>query len=200
MKKILMLAIMAAMLAVSGCGEVSDLVGNGADSSEAPVMTPIPTPVPTPEPSEEPLSKIAISNNLKMNNEWTIMGDFEYKLTGKKAKDRIVLGTTAKEKSGEMVWDDSQYWTLAVISEEGAYNLFSQRISGYVYAEVNEIYKRGVATPVVTAYIFSGTDREIRNYSFDGEMFVEEQVFNTREFSTGGINNMYSSIPEPEAE
>ncbi len=202
MKKLLLLMFVSAVLALTGCGQASDLIEEAPQSSDAPTVSAQPTEAPTsaPEPSREPLNRIAISNNLKMNNEWTIMGDFEYKITNRDKKDRIVLGTTAKEQGGEMVWDDSQYWTLAVISEHGAYNLFSQRMTGYVYAEVNEIYDRGMAKPVVTAYIFSGTEREIRNYSFDGEMFVEEQVFNTRAFSTGGINNMYSSMPEPEAE
>ena len=194
MKKLLSLCVLAALLTVSGCSEVSELMEG--DATPPPVITFAPTPTPTPEP----LNRIAISNNLKMNNEWTIMADCDYTITSKKNKDRIVLSTSAKEKNGEMIWDDSQYWTLAVITEDGAYNLFSQRMSGYVYMEISEIYKRGMATPAITAYIFSGADREIRNYTFDGEMFVEEQVYNTRGFSTGGVNNIYSSIPEPEAE
>ena len=190
MKKLIALMVSVVLLAAAGCSNVSDLI------EETPTPEPTVSAQPTPEVTEEPQNKIAISKNLKMTNDWTIMGDFDFKLTGTGKADRIVLATSAKTKNGEMVWDDSQYWTLAVISEDGAYNLFSQRMTGYVYAEVNEIFVRGIATPVVTAYIFSGADREIRNYTFEDDFFVEEQVFNTKAFSTGGINNMYSTFPE----
>ena len=197
MKKILCLLI-ALMMLVSGCQETSDLVKE--PEIEPTVNTQVEeTPLPTEEP-EEPKTTIPLTQTLKMTNDWTIMGDFDYSITKQGKKDRIVLATSAKSKNGNMMWDDSQFWTLAVISEDGAYNLFNERMQGYVYAEVNETFIRGMATTVITAYIFSGNDREVRNYIFEDDMFVEYKEYSTKQFSTGGVNNLYTTIPEPEEE
>ena len=197
MKKILCLLI-ALMMFVSGCQKTSDLIKG--PEIEPVVNTPLEeTPLPSEEP-EEPKTTIALTQTLKMTNDWTIMGDFDYSITKQGKKDRIVLATSAKSKNGNMMWDDSQFWTLAVISEDGAYNLFNERMGGYVYAEVNETFIRGMATTVITAYIFSGNDREIRNYVFEKDVFVEYKEYSTKQFSTGGVNNLYTTIPEPEEE
>lgn len=180
----------------SGCAKTSELLKPERTAQPANKVNVVATPTPTEEPEgEEPKTKIVLSQQLEMTNDWTILGDFNYEITKKGKKDRIILGTSAGHNNGEMMWDDSQYWTVAVISEDGAYNLFAERIQGYVYMEVNEGYVSGVNTPIITVYVFSGNDREIRNYIFDGEAFVEEQEYTTKNFSTGGINNRYSSIP-----
>ena len=113
----------------------------------------------------------------------------------------MLLGTSAQQENGEMEWEDSHYWTLAVLTEDGAYNLFFQRLHGMLYFEVNEAYISGVPTDVISLYIFSGTDREIRNYIYNEEedVFVEDCLFSTSQFSTAGINNRYSTIPEAKA-
>lgn len=200
MKKISVLITAAALLITAGCSKTSDLIGNNGEETVTADVTPTPEVTATPVP-DDLQNTIAISTTLKMTNDWTIMGDYDAELTQKGKKDRIVLATSAKHKNGEMQWDDSQYWTLAVISEDGAYNLFSQRMQGQVYFELNEGFVRGASTDVITAYIFSGTDREIRNYTFDraSGVFVEKQMYTTAEFSTGGINNLYSCIPEYKA-
>ncbi len=197
MKKVLCLLLI--FMLTSGCKKTSDLIT--PETTEPPIEGIVQnTPSPEPEEIEEPKTTIPLTRTLKMTNDWTIMGDYDFSITQKGKKDRIVLATSAKSKNGEMMWDDSQYWTLAVISEDGAYNLFSKRMQGYVYAEVSEAFVKGLATPVITAYIFSGNDREIRNYIFEDDMFVEYQEYSTKQFSTGGINNMYTTFPEPEEE
>ena len=199
MKKIiLMLVVMSAML-LSGCQKVSNLLSDPTPSPS--VSKPVVTlePISTPEP-EDIRTMIPISRMLKMTNDWTILGDYDVRITGKNEKDRVVLGTSAMTKNGEVMWDDNQYWTLAVLNADGAYNLFSQQMSGQVYVEVSEAYVNGLSTPIITAYIFSGTEREIRNYIFDKDAFEEKIVYSTKEFSTGGVNCLYSTIPENEAQ
>ena len=39
---------------------------------------------------------------IQMTNEWELLGDFSYEITQKGKKDRIVLGTSADAKNGEM--------------------------------------------------------------------------------------------------
>ncbi len=192
MKRNICLILMLALVMVTGCTRNSDLLG--------PDMTPVPDYLATPEPEnliDEPKTTIPLSQTLEMTNDWTLVGDYSYQLTKKGQKDRIVLATSAKTKNGEIMWDDSQYWTLAVINEDGAYNLFNERMRGYVYAEVNEAFIKGLSTKIITAYIFSVNDREIRNYIFEDGVFVEYLEYSTRQFSTGGINNRYSTLPEP---
>ena len=198
MKKIILILVTISTVLLSGCQKVSSLLSEPTPSPS--VSTPVITyePVATPEP-EEVKTMIPISRILKMTNDWTILGDYDIRITRKNEKDRVVLGTSAKTKNGEVMWDDNQYWTLAVLNSDGAYNLFSQQMSGQVYAEVSEAYINGLSTPIITAYIFSGTDREIRNYIFKGDSFEENIVYSTKEFSTGGVNCLYSTMPENEA-
>lgn len=193
MKKTVLIMAMAALLLISGCKKASDLLVVPTPTPVAPVITFAPQY--TAEP-EQPKTQIAISQTLKMTNDWTIIGDYDISLTGKTVKDRVVMGTSAREQNGEIMWDDSQYWTIAVLNEDGAYNLFSERMTGQVYMEVGEIFVNGITTPAVTAYIFSGADREIRNYIFAGDCFEESIVYTTKGFSTGGVNNLYSTLPE----
>ncbi len=195
MKKFLSLLMVAGILFASGCEKVSDLLVPEENEEEI-IVTQTMEPTNTQAPEDEPQTKIPLSQMIQMTNDWELLGDYNFEITKKGKKDRIVLGTSAKAKNGEMMWDDSQYWTVAVISEDGAYNLFSQRMQGRVYMEVNEGFVKGIVTPVITVYIFSGNDREIRNYIFDGEYFVESQEYTTKNFSTGGINNRYSTIQE----
>ena len=196
MKKLVLLAIVMLMTLVSGCQKASDLLSpSAAPTPEVPMITPMPLETEVPV---EDKNLIYISQTLKMTNDWTIVGDYDVSLTCNATEDRVVLGTSAKTKNGQIMWDDTQYWTIAVLNENGAYNLFSQRMSGQVYVEVGEAYMNGLATPIVTAYIFSGTDREIRNYVYNGECFEETIVYTTKEFSTGGVNCMYTTLPESE--
>lgn len=199
MKRSILLILAMSMLLLTGCEQVSDLIrpkepeeeiiaNVGGDEENGGERTEL----------EEPKTKIVLSKILNMTNDWTIMGDYSIALTKSGKKDRVLLATSARAVNGEMQWDDSQYWTLAVLTDEGAYNLFYQRLQGVVYAEVNEAYIHGIATPVVTVYAFSGTDRDIRNYiySYDEDAFIEDQIFTTKVFSTGGINTIYSTFPE----
>ena len=202
MKKAVIILMAACMLVLSGCEQVADLVKPEETEQEVSVTETDKKTEEEKEPEqEEPKTKIVISKTLNMTNEWTIMGDYSIALTKSGKKDRVLLATSARSVNGEMQWDDSQYWTLAVLTDKGAYNLFYQRFQGLVYAEVNEAFIRGIATPVITVYAFSGTDRDIRNYTYnyDEDAFIEDQVFTTKVFSTGGINTLYSTFPEYKA-
>ena len=199
MKKMIILILTAAMLLLSGCQKTSDLIR--PHEEEEPVPVPVTEETENNEENAEPVTKIVLSQTLNMTNDWTIMGDYNMALTKSGKKDRIILATSAQSVNGEMQWDDSQYWTLAVVTDNGAYNLFYERFQGFAFFEINEAYLQGIATPVITIYAFSGVDREIRNYiySYDEDAFIEKQIFTTKVFSTGGINNIYSNFPEYKA-
>lgn len=197
MKKLLILAATLAAMLLTGCETASELLK--PEETEAPEVIETQKPITQRDDEvEEPETTIPRTQILQMTNDWTIMGDFRYNITNRSEEDRVVLATSAKHNGDEMEWDDSQYWTLAVIAEDGAYNLLSQRMQGYVYAEVNEGFINGITTTIITAYVFSNADRDIRNYIYDAErdLFVEYQEYTTKNFSTGGINNLFTSMPE----
>ena len=197
MKKLLILAATLAAMLLTGCETASELLK--PEETEAPEVIETQKPITQRDDEvEEPETTIPRTQILQMTNDWTIMGDFRYNITNRGEEDRVVLATSAKHNGDEMEWDDSQYWTLAVIAEDGAYNLLSQRMQGYVYAEVNEGFINGITTTIITAYVFSNADRDIRNYIYDAErdLFVEYQEYTTKNFSTGGINNLFTSMPE----
>lgn len=197
MKKLLILAAALVAMLLTGCETASELLK--PEETEAPAVTETQKPITSQDnETEEPITTIPRTQILQMTNDWTIMGDFRYNITNRSKEDRVVLATSAEHNGDEMMWDDSQYWTLAVIADDGAYNLFSQRIQGYVYAEVNEAFINGITTTVITAYVFSNADRDIRNYIYDSDkdVFIEYQEYTTKSFSTGGINNLFTSMPE----
>ena len=203
MKKILAVLAVICAFCLTGCQQVADLVKPKDEEKVSAKITETKPDNKEEEKTEEeePKTKIVLSKTLKMTNDWTIMGDYSMPITKSGSKDRVILATSARSVNGEMQWDDSQYWTLAVLTEKGAYNLFYQRFQGVVYAEVNEAYIKGIPTTIITAYAFSGSDRDIRNYTYDYDQdaFIEDQIFTTKVFSTGGINTIYSTFPEYKA-
>ena len=189
MKKILAILTAALlMLSAAGCNK----------QAERNETTPIPsiTPIPTPAPTEKEATKIQLSQILKMKETWTTLAHTQSEIRKKGVKDRIVLATSAKTEKGEIMWDDSQNWTLAVVADEGVYNLYSEYITGRLYFELNVFYVNGLETNAVTLYIFDGAKREIRNYIFQDDGFVENVLFSTDDVSTAGINNTFSTFPE----
>lgn len=194
MKKTVIIMVIMCLGLVTGCQKAADLLVEPTPEPTIPTVTN--APIEHNVQQNEVTSVIPISQTLKMTNDWTILGDYSAQLTWNDEYDRVVLGTSAKTVNGEIMWDDSQYWTIAVLNENGAYNLFSERVTGQVYMEVGEAFFNGMTTPVVTAYIFGGADREVRNYTFNGESFDETIVYTTRQFSTGGINSLYTTFPE----
>ena len=158
MKKLLGLLMILMILLTTGCEKVSTLIEPNVNVEEdEPVVVPTQTPQ-MPIIEGDSGTRIPLSQELKMTNDWTILGSYNHQITQAGKKDRLILGTSAGNKNGEMKWDDSQYWTVAVISENGAYNLFFRRMQGRVYAELNVCYINGVGTPIITVYVFSGND------------------------------------------
>ncbi len=204
MKKIIMILLALSML-LAGCQRTANLI-KPEETEDTVVEKQDKEEEEKPEDTDElgRKTKVPISEQLKMTNEWTIMGDYSTRLTKhykSDKEDRVLLATSAQQENGEIEWEDSHWWTLAVLTADGAYNLFYQRIQGSMYFEVNEAYISGVPTEVITLYIFGGTDREIRNYIYDekDDVFVEDRLYSTSKFSTAGINNRYTTIPEAKA-
>lgn len=200
MKKLMVVMLVLSAL-LTGCDRTAELIKPKTVSKGAESTVTEPNKKKKVKISDERKTKILLSQQLRGQQDWTVMGSYYTELTKHATddgKDRVLLWTEAKPDNGEMKWDETHYWALAVVTNDGAYNLYYKQLAGELYCEVNEIYISGVATDVITLYIFSEKDREIRNYIYDedDDVFVEDQVFATGAFSTAGVSNKYSTIPE----
>lgn len=157
-----------------------------------------------PQEQEDGNSVISLSKEMTIKSGWTIVGDYETSITkhsAEDAEDRVLLATSASEEDGEIQWDDSQEWGLSVLTNDGAYNLFHERIQfGSAYFEVNETYSKGVPTEIITLYVFSDGGCHIYNYTYDEaeDAFVGEEAFATGK--EGNMSKKHSTIPWPTAQ
>lgn len=182
LKKAFALVLML-VLALAGCGKASDK----KDTEPKPIEA-------ATEEKDEKISEkqkedkitIGLSKELEMKSSWTILDEYSTQITRHGAdddEDRIMLATSAaKDKSGEMLWDDSNEWALAVLTKDGAYNLFSQRVQlGDVFFEVSTARENGVSKEIITLYVFAESENKIYNFTYNEQedAFVREEVFST---------------------
>lgn len=102
----------------------------------------------------------------------------------------ITLSTDAKkDKTGEMIWDDSQAWTLTVDCDEGDdFVLFDERTSGRVYYDVTQNGDEVIISVIQT----TTAGLEVTEYKYANGAFVKSAVLTTD--SNG--NNIHTSFPE----
>lgn len=188
MKKFLIIILMLSM-ALAGCKKAEEEISE-------------PTKDEAVEETEEPVrekTKTALSATLEMSSDWTILDEYSTQITehsSDDAEDRIMLATSASvDEDGEVCWDDSDEWALAVLTEDGAYNLFLERVQlGDVFFEVSTAYVKGVPKETITVYVFAEAGNKIYNYTYDEaeDVFIGEEVFSTSR-EADYINKRYSS-------
>ncbi len=143
---------------------------------------------------------IGISYEYLNYDEFELMGQCYVEKLGGETRDACVsLRTTAqRDKTGKMMWDDSQEWALDVATEKGCYVLYDQRINGRAYIDVYKAYNEDSEEYVISLYILGKTYNEVREYRFDGENFIETISYTTDEVATEGISEIYSTFPDYE--
>ena len=210
MKKLLSLLMILVILLTSGCETASTLLvpedkAKETESKETELEMPEIERPKSALDDDGTKGKIAKSTTYKGNNELTFFLAEKINILGEDRKDSIYFGTDAKESGGEIQWKDFKYWNLAVMADEDedgefdyVYNLYYGDVQGRLYVEVNEYLLQGIATPVISLYIFSPTGIELREYLFDGEFFIETISYTTEKYSTSGVNNILTTIPKPE--
>ena len=194
LKKLFALILMLA-LALTGCGKASDKTDTETETKPVEAKT---EEKKSEEPKEDKIT-IGLSKELEMKSSWTILDEYSTQIT-KHSKDddedRIMLATSAgKDKSGDVLWDDSNEWALAVLTKDGAYNLFSQRVQlGDVFFEVSTARENGVSKEIITVYVFTESENKIYNFTYDEQedAFVREEVFSTSK-EGGNMDKIYSS-------
>lgn len=174
------------LAAVIGCVMLCGCVPNGQTSEQSE----------SPKPTEA-VKKINTTASPKDTSDFEPMGRYETDITGDGSEDLITLYTSAeRSENGEMLWDDTQEWLLSAETENGVYELYSERIHGFAYMNVADFYKETGDEKVVSVYIAGNAVNELREYSFSDNAFNENIAYSTDKTAKEGINSLYSSIPE----
>lgn len=190
MKKIGILSVLMIALVLGGCTQ---------EQPAAPTLSPSPAASPSPavtQTPQRPERKIEKNQADDIPAGWTTLGETEYDVTSDGDPDQITLKTSAAREDGELYLDDSQEWALTVETDQGVYPLYREHTHGTPYLEVSEFYIGEETVPVIALYIFSGAGTELRQYRWRDGAFYETVAYTTNDEADGGINRIYSSIPD----
>ena len=187
MKKTLLITSLLLCATLSGCS-----------GGEMPLESQTPAPVQTAEADKKTKDMKVISSPKDVGT-WEPMGKYTQDVTGDGEDDIITLYTSAqRDARGEMMWDDTQEWVLRVETAEGVYDLYDERIHGYVYMSVSDVYDKDEDKKLISLYIDGNSFREVRDYMYSENKFTETVAYSTDDLSSEGISEIYSSIPQYE--
>lgn len=192
MKKNLLIISLLLCAALSGC------FGRELNHSE-PKESQNPASTQTAEAEKKKTKDIRVISSPKDVSAWEPMGKYTADVTGDGEDDIITLYTSAqRDRKGEMMWDDTQEWVLRVEAAEGVYDLYDERIHGYIYMSVSDVYDKDEDKKLISLYADGNSFHEIRDYMYNGNKFTETVAYSTDDLSTEGISEIYSSIPRYE--
>ena len=112
--------------------------------------------------------------------------------------EKVILATSAERNSkGEFLWNDGQNWALYVDDkEEGTYVLYDGFVqAGNFEGAIKAIKEYWGAISVIVS---TGAGFSLKNYTFNKEnkTYTEEELYDTKNVTEGGINRRFTSIPE----
>lgn len=185
MKKIILTLLLMSFALISGCDRQVE-----TQNSPSPDTTPVVGD-----------TQSRYKKNSRYNNPpaditgWELLGICEVDVTADGEEDKIELYTSAqRDMTGELMWDDSQFWSLRVNGRE----LFYERLNGDVYFNVSDHYNNGKTQSVIALMMVTGAHYEIREYYIENNEAYETSVYTTDDTANEGINLIYSSIPDYE--
>lgn len=150
-------------------------------------------PVNAPAPTDSPVS---VEREFKKHETSTDIdtegcnkiGEYSLDFDRDDEEDLVELFTSAEIVDGEIFGDDRNRWILTVATNEGTYKLYDEYIQlGEVQVEVGEFYNEDTDTAVIMT-ITSNAGKSITHYIFKDDVFVEEMVYSTDEFSQNGAS------------
>ena len=148
---------------------------------------------------EEKVRTIAKSEEANDFSKFELLGQYTALVDGIEEEVCFNLFTSAqRDKTGELMWDDTQEWILTADTAFGRYILFDERINGHAYMKVLKSYNENSEATIINLHIYANTYNEIREYRFNKDVFEERKLFTTDDNSTQGISELYSTIPEYE--
>ncbi len=190
MKKTLLITSLLLCAALCGC--------SGEKSTEKPLESQTPEPVQTVE-ADKKTKDVKVISSPKDVGAWEPMGKYTQDVTGDGEDDIITLYASAqRDARGEMMWDDTQEWVMRVETADGVYDLYDERIHGYVYMSVSDVYDKDGDKKLISLYIDGNSFHEVRDYVYNENKFTETVAYSTDDLSSEGISEVYSSIPHYE--
>lgn len=208
MSKITVILSLILMLVLSGCQPAEETSKTlSPDISPSPAIEssqPEQLPENTPVQSEPAKQDIITGTEQPDRSDMTKTYSAAYDINSDGIEENISLYIGAQtDKHGILMLEDSNRWIFEVSDGLSAYTLYDSNIShGALYAEISEYYgEDGGEIPVLSLIKSTGAGLNITNYTYnkDGGGFMKSEIFSTDKLSSGGINRISSSIPEPEA-
>lgn len=131
---------------------------------------------------------VASAETIDMES-WTLLDKTDYDLTGDGAMDEVKLYTSAlKDDSGNIMWDDGQFFIVLVQAGEKTFELFNERIQiGRVYYSVFDGDEAGL---FITVSTYAGIRFEKFTYSSEDNNFTHKIAFDTDD-----TNIIHSNMP-----
>lgn len=151
---------------------------------------PVTAPVSSQETMQAEYKTIEKTDNKSRIENLSKFQDCSYDFDRDDVEETITLYTSAKkDSSGEFMWDDSQDWVLAVEGNNGIYILSDMYMHGKNEIFLSENYNEdGSDYPSVRLMISSGSGFEIREYTFENNVFKEKTVYNAGELNELSVN------------
>lgn len=173
MKRILVLLMSLCLLGATGCGKTTE-----------PANNPQPNP---PESGEMEVIKHKIGAEVDTEgcNE---VRDLLYDFDSDGEEDLLKLFTSAEIVDGKLHGDDRNRWVLTVETLAGTYKLYDNYIQlGSVEVEVGEFYNEDTDRAVIMT-ITSNAGKSITHFIYHDDVFIEETVYSTDDFSQNGVS------------
>lgn len=203
------LALLTAALSLSSCRQTAETSGHITPEPTVVSETAVPLDEKnTPEAEKTPGTKadqggVITGTEPEDRTDWTKTYSAAYDIDGDGPEENISLYiNAATDENGILMPEDSNRWIFEVNDGISIYKLFDSEISnGSLYAEISEYYDNDGEYPVLSLIKSTGAGLNIINYTYnkDAGGFEKSEVFSTDALSSGGINRISSSIPEPEA-
>ena len=184
-----LILLIASLILVSGCGKENIDQNNSTENNEVVQQGQNKSVEITPSVLTEGISK--------MTEVTSYVGDTD----GDGTDEKVILATSAERNGkGEFLWNDGQNWALYVDDkEEGTYVLYDGFVqAGNVNFEISDYYMKDGAVPKISVIVSTGAGFSLKNYTFNKEKqtYTEEELYDTKNVTEGGINRRFTSIPE----
>lgn len=167
MKKLFVCLI--CMLCMSGCTE------NGGNT------------VPTSKPSDTgSVSQTVKASEADFSKCKTVVSEYSFDFNKDGGSDLVRLCTSAEELNGQIMWDDSQDWLLAVTIGKNDYVLYDGKVPA---GDVSySIFERADDTAVISV-----TEKSTASYTVTEYMYTENGFEKIEAVKEEGINFIVSS-------
>jgi hypothetical protein len=134
---------------------------------------------------------------------WNTVESYTSDIDNDGVTEEVVLVTSAeRDKDGEFFWNDGQNWALYIDGKED-YLLYNQYLStGFPYFEISDYYLKDGTKTHIKLIVSTGASFSVSNYGFSGADggYVKTVIYDTANVTEGGINRIFSSLPDYDTE